>query len=45
MLMKLEVRKLTAGVSEVFPSGMLKSAGRMAGVGKKNRVGSCLEQK
>lgn len=42
MLMKLVVRKLTSGVSEVFPSGMLKSAGRMAGAGMKRRVGSYL---
>lgn len=38
--MKLEVMKLKAGVFEVFPLGMLKSAGMMAGLGKERRLGS-----
>lgn len=42
--MKLVVfRKLTSGVSEMFPSGMLKSAGRMAGAGTKSRQLSGVE--
>lgn len=38
--MKLEVTKVRAGVFEVFPSGMLKSARMTTGTGKKKSLGS-----